>query len=107
MYTIKDLVFVGLSNTVVAMHRLTGTIVWENRDLYRGYTTLLLDGDQLVVSSNGYIYGFDALTGRRLWNNPLTGYGEGTASLASVRGGHTTSESAAFEEDYDDRRRRS
>jgi outer membrane protein assembly factor BamB len=53
----------------------------------RGYVTLLLDGDRLIVSTNGYIYCLDPLTGEILWNNPLKGYGAGApASLLSVRG---------------------
>jgi len=52
-----------------------------------GYVTLLLDGDRLIVSTNGYIYCLDPLTGQILWNNPLRGYGSGApTSLTSVRG---------------------
>ena len=40
----------------------------------------------MIVSANGYLYCLDPLTGRVLWNNPLSGYGVGVASLVSVRG---------------------
>jgi outer membrane protein assembly factor BamB len=89
MTTINDLVFVGRGKNVAAVHRETGQIVWENRGLHHGYSTLLLDGDRVIVSSNGYLYCLDALTGRHLWHNPLSGYGVGATSMASVRGGRT------------------
>jgi outer membrane protein assembly factor BamB len=48
---------------------------------------LLLDGDRLIVSTNGYIYCLDPLSGAIVWHNPLKGYGSGApTSLVSVRG---------------------
>ena len=45
----------------------------------------------LIVSTNGYMFCLDPLTGQILWNNPLKGYGTGPASLVSVRGGLSSS----------------
>lgn len=85
--TIDQLVFVGLNGYALALHRDTGQIVWSNNNLKSGYVTLLLDGDQLIVSTNGYIYCLDPLSGAILWNNPLKGYGAGApTSLLSIRG---------------------
>lgn len=84
--TAADLVFVGLSGNVIALDRVDGSIVWEWRPPKVGYLTLLLDGDRLVVSSNGYLYCLDPTTGAPLWQNPLTGKGIGIACLTSVRG---------------------
>jgi hypothetical protein len=83
---IDDLVFVGLRGYVLALHRDTGEIVWDNSQLKSGDTTLLLDGDRLIVSTNGYLYCLDPMTGQILWSNPLRGYGVGIAHLVSVRG---------------------
>jgi outer membrane protein assembly factor BamB len=84
---IDQLIFVGLNGYALALDRNTGAIVWSNDQMKRGYVTLLLDGDRLIVSCNGYIYCLDPLTGRILWHNPLTGYGMGApTSLVSVRG---------------------
>ena len=102
MTTLADLVFVGISRNVLALHRDTGEIVWENCELDRGYTTLLLDGDRLIVSANGYIYCLDALTGRPLWKNPLSGYGTGATSLASVRGGSASEDVLRFQQESAD-----
>jgi outer membrane protein assembly factor BamB len=85
--TIDDLVFVGLNGYALALHRDSGEIVWYNDQMHSGYVTLLLDGDRLIVSTNGYIYCLDPLTGAILWDNPLRGYGMGApTSLVSVRG---------------------
>jgi outer membrane protein assembly factor BamB len=57
-----------------------------------GYVTLLLDGDRLIASTNGYIYCLDPRTGQTLWYNPLRGYGMGApTALVSVRGQSTQS----------------
>ena len=48
---------------------------------------MLLDGDRLLVSTGGYMFCLDPLTGESRWSNPLTGYGmPAPAALLSVRG---------------------
>lgn len=83
---IDQLIFVGLNGYVVALDRATGEIVWSNNELNNGYVSLLLDGDQLIVSTDGYIFCLSPLTGDIRWKNPLSGYGTGVATMASVRG---------------------
>jgi outer membrane protein assembly factor BamB len=83
--SIDQLVFVGLNGYAVALDRDTGEIVWSLNDLPYGYITLLLDGDRLIVSTSGSIFCLDPVTGRLLWNNPVSGNGAPT-SLVSVRG---------------------
>lgn len=89
---LSDLVFTGFSKHVVAVHRDSGQTVWQWKAPQSGYLTLLLDGDRLIVSVNGYLHALDARTGRLLWSNDLPGLGTGIASLASVRGGSSTSQ---------------
>jgi outer membrane protein assembly factor BamB len=84
--TIDQLIFVGFNGYAAALDRDTGEIIWSNNEMHNGYVTFLLDGDRLIASTNGYIYCLDPLTGQVLWHNPMTGYGYGPASLASVRG---------------------
>ena len=84
---LDQLIFVGLNGFVVALHRDSGEIVWSNKDFHSGYVTLLLDGDRLIVSSSGYIYGVNPYTGKILWHNPMKGYGLATpTAMVSVRG---------------------
>ena len=88
---IDQLIFVGLNGKVAALHRDSGEIVWVNTEMRFGLVTLLLDGDRLIVSNSGYLYGLDPATGKTLWHNPMKGFGRGTpTALASVRGGQTT-----------------
>jgi outer membrane protein assembly factor BamB len=87
MATIEQLVFVGFNSRVVALDRETGQVVWQWRSPKgTGYTTVLLDGDRLIVSVMGYTYCLDPLTGEQLWFNELAGMGMGVASIASVWG---------------------
>jgi outer membrane protein assembly factor BamB len=94
---IEQLIFVGLNGRVMAMDRDTGRLAWEwqSPKPKRGFVTVMLDGDRLVVGLGGYLYCLDAGTGRVFWQNPLTGYGLGMFSFASVRGHSLGSEAAA------------
>src|SRR5262249_18015617 len=83
---------VGLNGYALALDRDSGEIVWSNNEMRSGYVTLLLDGDRLIASTNGYLYCLDPLTGRIRWHNPLTGYGMGApTALTSVRGQNSAS----------------
>lgn len=84
---LSDLVFTGFNKRVAAVHRDSGELLWQWKAPQSGYVTLLLDGDRLIVSVNGYLHALEALTGRHLWSNDLPGFGTGVASLASARGG--------------------
>lgn len=94
-----ELVFTGFNRHVVALDRETGQVVWQWAASHgSGYTTLLLDGDRLIVSVMGYTYALDALTGRQLWMNELAGFRCGVASLVSMRG--CSQDAAAQMADY-------
>ncbi len=84
--TVNQLIFVGLRGQAAALDRETGEIVWSKKDMHSGYVSLMLDGDRLIVSTNGYMYCLDPLTGHMFWHNPLSGYGVGPTSITSVRG---------------------
>jgi hypothetical protein len=85
--TVEQLIFVGLNGYALALDRDSGEIVWSNNEMRSGYVTLLLDGDRLIASTNGYLYCLDPLTGRIRWHNPLTGYGAGApTAVTSARG---------------------
>ena len=99
MATIEQLVFVGFNSRVVALDRETGQVVWQWRSPKgSGYTTVLLDGDRLMVSVMGYTYCLHPLTGEQLWFNELAGMGTGVASMASVWGMAQNVAAAAGEE---------
>jgi outer membrane protein assembly factor BamB len=96
---LDQLVFVGFNSRVAALDRDTGETVWTWKSPKggMGYTTVLLDGDRLIVSVDGYTYALDPVTGGQLWRNDLKGLGTGVASLASVRGTAQNTPAAAYE----------
>lgn len=92
-----DLVFVGFNSRVLALHRETGEILWHwkaPKPSSGAYVTLLLDGDRLIVSANGYLYCLDPSNGDQLWYNETKGFGTGVASIASFRGNSSQTPSA-------------
>ena len=95
--SVLDLIYVGFNSRVVAMHRETGEVVWDWKSPKgSGFVATLLDGDLLVASVNGYMYGLDAVTGQQLWTNPLKGMGVGVPSLTSIRGNSGSAAAAAL-----------
>jgi len=94
--TIADLVYAAFNRRVIALDRYTGEVVWEWKSPKgMGFITLLLDGDRLIVSVNGYMYCLDPLYGQIVWDNPLRGFGTGITTLASLHGSSGPVASAA------------
>src|SRR5260221_14112101 len=92
-----NLVFVGFNSRVLALDRDSGDGVWSwvaPKPRSGGFVTLMLDGDRLIVSVNGYMYCLDPDSGELLWNNDTKGCGTGVTSIASVRG-HSSHDVAA------------
>lgn len=85
-----SLVFVGFNSRVAALDRDSGAVVWKWKSPKgTGLPVVLLDGDRLIVSVQGYVHCLDPATGDELWHNPLKGMGVGTPCLASARGNTT------------------
>ncbi len=103
----ENLVFVGFNSRVLGLDRESGDAVWmwqAPKPRNAGYVTLMLDGDRLIVSVNGYIYCLDPATGELLWNNDTKGCGTGVTSIVSVRG-QSSSEVLASAAENEARRR--
>ncbi len=84
---LDDLVFVGFNKQVIALDRYNGKKVWEWKSPEgSGYPAILVDGDRLIVSVQGYTYCLEPTTGSLVWENELKGHGMGITSIASVRG---------------------
>lgn len=104
----SDLIYTGFNRRVAALDKRTGQIVWEWTCPKRSsYVTILLDGELLVVSVGGYMYGLEARTGAHLWFNEMAGFGFGVASLASVNGSVQNLAAVAAQRAQEERRRRS
>ncbi|MBW3539775.1 MAG: PQQ-binding-like beta-propeller repeat protein [Planctomycetes bacterium] len=95
---LMDLVYVGFNSRVVALDRQTGEIVWQWQSPKgrSGHVAVLVDGDRLIVSVQGYMYCLDPLDGTQLWSNPLTGLGVGIPGLASLQGNSGSAAAAAL-----------
>ena len=87
---LEDLIFIGFNKQVIALDRYTGEKIWEWKSPNgTGYPAILIDGDRLIVSVDGYTYCLEPTTGSLVWENELKGHGTGIPSLASVRGSST------------------
>lgn len=97
-YTLMDLVFLGFNSRVIALHRETGNVVWmwKSPKGKHAYVAVLLDGDKIIASVNGYTYGLDPLSGAQLWQNELKGTGFGIPSVVSLRGNSGSAGAAAI-----------
>ena len=95
--TINDLVFLGFNKQVIALDRFSGEKVWEwKAPKGTGYTAILVDGDRLIASVDGYTYCLDPLTGSEVWMNELKGHGTGIPSVVSIRGSSTGGAAAQY-----------
>lgn len=84
---LDDLIFIGFNRRVVALDRFDGRVIWDwKAPRGTGFVALMLDGDRLIASVNGYTYCLDPLFGQEVWRNDLPGYGTGVPSIISVRG---------------------
>lgn len=85
---LKDLCYVGLNGRVIAMNRYSGDVVWEwqTNKGRSSFVSMMLDGDRLLVSTNGYIFCLDPVYGQEVWSNPLKGFGTGIVSFATTNG---------------------
>lgn len=98
---LDSLVYVGFNSKIAAVDRDGGDVVWTWKSPKgSGIVALLVDGDRLIASVQGYTYCLDPLTGQQLWNNPLSGMGIGLPCLASARG-NTTAQLHAILAEYE------
>jgi outer membrane protein assembly factor BamB len=84
MTKVTDMLFVAFKARVAALDKHTGKKIWtwRSKNEFGGYVGMLLDGERLYVSVDGYTTCLDALTGKERWHNPLKGMGIGVPSLA-------------------------
>ena len=83
--SIQDLLFVGFNGRVVALEQRSGELVWEWKCPKPSgkMMAVLVQGERIYASSEGYTYCLDAFNGEQLWHNPLKGLGTGVPCLAT------------------------
>ena len=90
-------IYAAFNGRVFALDRRDGSILWRWTPPKGGnFVTLLPDGDQLLVCSNGYLWALHAEDGTPLWSQPFKGEGTGIPFLASPRSGSETQTTAAM-----------
>jgi len=82
----RQLIYVGIRGTVLALDRSTGEEVWRTKLKGYEFVNLMLDGADLLASARGELFCLDPGTGRIRWNNPLKGLGWGIVSIATAAG---------------------
>ena len=90
-------IYAAFNGRVFALDRRDGSILWRWIAPKGGnFVTLLPDGDQLLVCSNGYLWALRAEDGLCIWSQPFKGEGTGIPFLASPRSGSETQTTAAM-----------
>ena len=92
-------IYAAFNGRVFALDRRDGSILWRWTTPKGGnFVTLLPDGDQLLVCSDGYLWALRAEDGTPLWSQPFKGEGTGIPFLASPspRSGSETQTTAAM-----------
>ena len=94
----KDLVFIGFNKRVIALDRYSGEIQWDWKSPKgSGFPAILVDGDRIIVSVQGYTYCLEPTTGSVVWENELKGHGTGISCIATVRGNSSIGGAASKE----------
>ena len=81
-----QLLFIGISGSVLALDRATGQEVWRTKLRSGDFVSVVLDGGALYAAARGELYCLDPGTGQVRWKNPLTGLGWGLVTSASADG---------------------
>ena len=89
-------IYAAFNGRVFALDRRDGSILWRWKTPKGNFVTLLPDGDQLLVCSDGYLWALRAEDGLCLWSQPFKGEGTGIPFLASPRSGSETQTTTAM-----------
>ena len=91
------LVFVGISDSVVALDARSGAAVWRAKLRGSDYVNVYWDGEVLVAANAGEVWRLDPANGSVIWHNELKGMGRRLVSLATSRtiGGSTRGDPSA------------
>jgi outer membrane protein assembly factor BamB len=82
----RDLMYVGIAGSVVALDCRTGNERWRTRLKRSTYVMLISDGEHIFASAAGEVFCLDPTTGRILWQNRMKGLGLGMATILSPTG---------------------
>jgi outer membrane protein assembly factor BamB len=78
----SKIIYLGVKGSVVAIDSATGQPVWSTSLKGAEFVNVVLDGDNLFVTTRGEIFCLDPQGGGIRWHNPLKGYGLGIITIA-------------------------
>lgn len=81
----RDLLFVGIHNSVVALDTKDGTAVWRAKLGGMSFVNVYWDGVELFASTKGEAFRLDPGNGDVIWHNKLKGLGTGLVTLTTNR----------------------
>ena len=81
----RQLLFVGIHNSVLALDTKDGSEVWRTKLGGMMLVSVLWDGVELFASSKGEAFKLDPRTGEILWHNKLKRLGTGSVIMATTR----------------------
>lgn len=82
----KNLLFVGIKGTAVALDRESGREMWRTPLKGSDLVNLVLDGEELYAATKGELFRLDPRSGRILWNNDMPGLGWGMMTIGAAAG---------------------
>ena len=86
----KDILLLGLKQSVTAFHRADGTELWKTilpDGSTQSFISLISDTERVYATCRGVLHCLNLQTGDLLWSNPLKGYGFGIGSLCLPEAG--------------------
>jgi outer membrane protein assembly factor BamB len=94
----KNILVLGVKGSVVALRRDTGERLWATKlkgSLSADFVSVTSDDARVYAHTGGELFCLDLQTGNGVWQDGLSGFGYGVASLALP--GQTVSVASALE----------
>jgi outer membrane protein assembly factor BamB len=82
----NQLLYIGISGTVLAVDRATGQEVWRTKLKSSDFVNVVLEDGALYAGTRGELFCLDPATGQIRWKNELSGLGWGLVTIASAAG---------------------
>ena len=79
----SDCIYLGVKCFVVCINKKNGRELWRTKVKSSSLITIVVDGDIVVAHAGGELSGIDKQTGKKLWENGLSGLGYGHCMIAT------------------------
>ena len=79
----KNLLYIGIKGTALALDRATGQEVWRAELKGSDFVNVVLDGDELYAATKGELFRLDPGSGAVVWRNAMPGLGWGLVTIGT------------------------